>query len=273
MLTVFLGLLSFVFPASASEKVRIPNFWDSRKKLDKPDFSSIRQIRFLTEDDYPPFHFKGPDGQMTGFEVELAKALCDEMKVACTIQPIRWDGLAAALTGGQGDAIIAAMRISPESRQRFAFTSAYFRSPARFVVMKSTEAIDVSAGALQGKKVAVVAGSAHEAYLKAYFRSVDLLRMPHATASLEAVRSKEAAAAFVDGVTAAFWLNGEAAAECCMFAGGPYTEQAFFGEGAGIALRPDQPSLRLALDWALQRVASEGKYASLYLKYFPVSPY
>lgn len=253
--------------------MRVPNFWDSRRKLEKPDLSSVRQIRFLTESDYPPFHFNGPDGQLTGFEVELAKAICDQLKVICTIQPVRWDGLAGALTGGQGDAIIASLRISPESRQRFAFTASYFRSPARFIARRSPEPLLTNIAALQGKKVAVVAGSAHEAYLKAYFIGVDPVRTAHATAAMEAVRAGDVTAAFVDGVTGAFWLNGEGAADCCSFAGGPYTEQAYFGEGAGIAVRQDAPVLRQALDWALQRVANDGQYAALYLKYFPVSPY
>ena len=260
-------------PVEAADSVRIPNFWESRRKIDRPDLGAIRQIRFLTEDDYPPFHFIGPDGQLTGFEVELARALCEQLKVTCSIQPIRWDGLSDALVRGQGDAIIASMRISADSRRKFAFTSSYFRSPARFVARKQAEPRPLSLANLKGQKLGVVAGSAHEAYLMAFFRGATLVPMANATAALEAARNGDVAAAFVDGTTAAFWLNGEASGECCAFWGGPYTEQRYFGEGAGIALRPDMPALRQALDWALSRVAADGHYAALYLKYFPVSIY
>lgn len=260
-------------PVDAADSVRIPNFWESRRKIDKPDLGTIRQIRFLTEDDYPPFHFIGPDGQLTGFEVELARALCEQLKVTCSIQPVRWDGLSDALVRGQGDAIIASMRMSADSRRKFAFTSSYFRSPARFVAKKQADAGPPSLAMLKGQKLGVVAGSAHEAYLTAFFRGTTLVPMPNATAALEAARNGDVAAAFVDGTTAAFWLNGEASGECCAFWGGPYTEQRYFGEGAGIALRPDMPVLRQALDWALGRVAADGQYATLYLKYFPLSIY
>lgn len=256
-----------------AEPARVPQFWDVKRKLDRPDLGTIRQIRFLTENDYPPFHFIGPDGQLTGFEVDLARAVCEQLQVSCTIQPIRWDGLAAALRTGQGDAIIASMRISAETRQTFAFTAAYFRSPARFLTKVSDPPFEPSLANLTGRKVAVVAGSAHEAYLKAFFHGVELVRTPHQTAALDAMRAGEVTAAFVDGTTGAFWLNGETSGGCCQFAGGPYSEPRFFGEGAGIALRPDNTTMRQAIDWALHRLALDGRYAMLYLKYFPVSPF
>lgn len=270
---VILSLLWMSAPLRGAEQTRVPLFWDVKRKVDKPELGALRLVRFLTEDDYPPFHFVGPDGVLTGFEVELARAICDQLAVTCTIQPIRWDGLANALQSGQGDAIIASLRISAEARAKFSFTSSYFRSPARFVTQKADPPLEPSTTSLQGRKIAVVAGSAHAAYLRQFFRGVEAVETPHTIAALEAARAGEVAAAFVDGVTGAFWLNGESSQDCCAFAGGPYTEQRFFGEGAGIAVRPDQPLLRQALEWALSRVVAEGRYATLYLKYFPISPY
>lgn len=271
--SLLLMMMGSIAPVSAADSVRIPNFWDLRRKIDKPDLGALRQIRFLTEDDYPPFHFIGPDGQLTGFEVELARAVCEQLKVTCSIQPIRWDGLGDALLRGQGDAVIAAMKISAENRRKFMFTASYFRSPARFVARKNPDRPDLTSDALKGQKISVVIGSAHEAYLKRFFGNVVAVPVSTATDALDAVRTGSVTAAFVDGTTGAFWINGEASAECCSFWGGPYTEQRYFGEGAGIALRPDSPVLRQALDWALARIAADGHYAALYLKYFPVSIY
>jgi len=119
----------------------------------------------------------------------------------------------------------------------------------------------------------VVAGSAHEAYLGAFFPLAQAVPQPDVASVLSAVRYGSVAAGFVDGVSAAFWLNGEASAGCCRFLGGPFIESRYFGEGAGIAVRPDAPHLQRALDWALQRLAADGVYARLYLKYFPVGMY
>lgn len=271
---VILAVLMMLLPVRvAADPVKIPNFWDLKRKLDKPDLTTLRQIRFLTESDYPPFHFIGPDGQLTGFEVELAREICEHLKVTCSIQPIRWDGLADALQRGQGDAIIAAMRISPESRRRFLFTQTYFRSPARFVAAKATAVTAPGVEGFAGQRIAVAARSVHESYLRAMFPGANLLPTSHATKALEAVRDGDAGVAFVDGTVAAFWLNDAATGACCAFLGGPYTEPRIFGEGAGIAVRRDAPALRQALDWALHRLAADGIYAKLYLKYFPVGVY
>ncbi len=251
----------------------IPGYWDLRRRPEKPDVSRIRQIRFLTESDYPPFHFFGPDGAPAGFEVDLARALCQVLGVTCTVQNRRWDGLQEALERGEGDAIIAAFRITPQARQRFLFTQPYHKTPARFVTRRAGGVTATDVSALQGKRVAVAAGSAHEAYLKAFFPSVTLAPENDMAAALATMRYGGADAAFVDGVGAAFWLNGAASENCCVFAGGPYTESRYFGEGVGVAVRRDSAQIQAALDWGLQRLAADGVYANLYLKYFPVGFY
>lgn len=258
---------------TTTESVFIPNFWDRKRKVERPDTSLIRQLRFLTESDYPPFHAIGEDGQLAGFEIDLARAICAELKAECVIQPRRWDGLTDALLRGQGDAVIASLRITAEARKRVAFTASYYRTPARFLVRSDSPVKDTARTTLAGRRIAVAEGSAHEAYLKAYFAGVTVVPQPDQGAVFSAVRSGSADAGFVDGVTTAVWLNSERAGGCCAFVGGPYTESAFFGEGAGIAVRRDNPRLVQALDWALYRIAVEGTYATLYLKHFPVGFY
>ena len=86
-------------PTGGDPGVRVPGFWDPRRRPEKPDLSRISVIRFLTETDYPPFNFAGPDGNPQGFNVDLARLLCEELKVACTIQMRRFETLIAALNG------------------------------------------------------------------------------------------------------------------------------------------------------------------------------
>ena len=264
---------AMISPLRAQRTADIPIFWDLKRKIDRPDLSRIRTIRFLTESDYPPFHFIGGDGQLTGFEVDLAREICDRLAATCSVQSVRWDGLFDALQRGQGDAVMAAVRISPEMRRRFLFSSAYFRSPARFVVQKVSPMAGPARGELSGQGVAVAGRSAHEAYLKAFFPDARRVPFESATHALQAMMRGEASAAFVDGTVAAFWLNGEDSRGCCRFLDGAFTDQQFFGEGAGIAVRPDSAHLRKAFDWALQAIAADGSYARLYLKYFPVGVY
>ncbi len=66
----------------------------------------------MTEVDYPPFNYAGPDGNPTGFNVDLARLICDELKVPCTMQMRRFDTLIDALNDNKGDAAIASIAVS-----------------------------------------------------------------------------------------------------------------------------------------------------------------
>src|SRR5262249_49778500 len=96
-------------PAGWEPAVRVPGFWDPRRRPEKPDLSPISVLRFLTETDSPPFNYAGPDGNPQGFNVDLARMLCEELKLACTIQMRRFETLIPALNGNQGDAAIASI--------------------------------------------------------------------------------------------------------------------------------------------------------------------
>jgi len=253
--------------------VSVPGFWDPRRRPERPDTSRIPQIRFLTEFDYPPFNYAGPDGNPVGFNVELARLICEELKLQCTIQLRRFDTLLQALAENRADAVIASLSVTPETRQRIDFSDPYYRAPARFVARRDSDMRDANPESLEGKKVAVVGGSAHEAYLKAFFTEAEL--KPYRTMELahDALRKSEADLLFGDGIALAFWLNGTDSASCCVFVGGPFTESRYFGEGVGIAVKRGNDTLRLALNWALFRLWERGRFTDLWLRYFPISPF
>ena len=260
-------------PAGGEPAVRVPGFWDPRRRPEKPDLSRISVIRFLTEVDYPPFNYAGPDGNPQGFNIDLARLLCEELKLPCTIQMRRFETLIPALNANQGDAAIASIAATPDLRARVDFTDPYYRTPARFVAKRDSPIEDPLPERLEGKKVAVVAGTAHEAYLKALFTEVELRPYPNADASRAALRRGEVDLLFGDAISLALWLNGTDSENCCAFRGGPYTDNRYFGEGIGIAVRKGNDTIRLALNWALFRVWEQGRFTDLWLRYFPISPF
>jgi polar amino acid transport system substrate-binding protein len=250
----------------------VPGFWDPRRRPERPDLSRISIIRFLTETDYPPFNFAGPDGAPAGFNVDLARLICEEIKVACTVQTRRFDTLVASLNSNNGDAVIASIAETPETRRQVDFSDPYYRTPARFVARR-----DFSGGvrpeALEGRKVAVVAGTTHEAFLKTLFTEAELHPFPNAEAARDALKRGEVDLLFGDGISLAFWLNGTDSGGCCEFRGGPYLESRYFGEGVGIAVRHGNELLRQAFNWALFRLWEKGRFTDLWLRYFPISPF
>jgi polar amino acid transport system substrate-binding protein len=257
----------------ANDPMAVPSFWDPRRRPERPDLSRISGIRFLTEFDYPPFDYAGADGQPAGFNVDLARLICEEIKVTCTIQARRFDTLIDALNGNGGDAVIASLAVTPEMRLRVDFSDPYYRTPARFVSRKDVEIDAVRPTDLEGRRVAVVAGTSHEAYLRALFTEAELHPYPTSEEARAALRRGEVDLLFGDGIALAFWLNGTDSAGCCVFRGGPYIESRFFGEGVGIAVRRGNDLLRQAFNWALFRLWESGKFTDLWLRYFPISPF
>ena len=252
----------------------VPGFWDPRRRPERPDLTRINIIRFLTETDYPPFNYAGPDGNPTGFNVELARAICQEIKVACTIQMRRFDTLVDALNKNQGDAVIASLAETPAMRQKVDFSHPYYRTPARFVARRDLKGLKVvTPAALEGRKVGVVAGTAHEAFMKELFTEAELHPYPTPAAARFALKQGDVDLLFDDGISLSFWLNGTESAGCCEFRGGPYLESRYFGEGVGIAVRKGNDVLRRAFNWALFRLWENGRFTDLWLRYFPISPF
>jgi polar amino acid transport system substrate-binding protein len=257
----------------SDDPMAVPSFWDPRRRPERPDLSRINGIRFLTEYDYPPFDYAGADGQPSGFNVDLARMLCEEIKTTCTIQARRFDTLLDALNSNNGDAIIASLAVTPEMRRRVDFSDPYYRTPARFVSRKDVEIDSVRPVDLEGRRVGVVGGTAHEAYLRTLFTGVELHSYANDEEARAALRRGEIDLLFGDGISLAFWLNGTDSAGCCVFRGGPFLESRFFGEGIGIAVRRGNDVLRQAFNWALFRLWENGKFTDLWLRYFPISPF
>ena len=227
----------------------------------------------MTDDEFPPLHFAGLDGTPTGFAVELARAVCERLTITCTVQARRFDTLLDALADKQGDVVAAAIPVNAGLRARFLATRPYFRWPARFITPTDRNAPAPSAAALAGRSVGVVEGSAHEAYLKAFFPKATRKTFTDLSAAESALKRGEVEYLFADGLSLALWLNGQEAEGCCAYSGGDYLENRYFGEGIGFVTRTEDAALARALDDALQRVWDDGKYAELYLRFFPVSPF
>jgi len=259
--------------AAQAGAIPVPGFWDPRRRPERPDISRITLIRFLTEVDYPPFNYAGPDGNPAGFNVDLARLLCEEMKVACTVQMRRFDTLYDTLNENRGDVVIASIAVTDEARRRADFSDPYYRPVARFVALRDAPIADVTPERLEGKRIAVVAGTAHEAYLRALFTEAELRPYPDADKAREALLRREVDLVFGDGFALAFWLNGTESGGCCVFRGGPFTESRYFGEGIGAAVKRGNDTLRLAINWALFRLWEKGRFIDLWLRYFPVSPF
>jgi polar amino acid transport system substrate-binding protein len=264
-------------PAAPNGKpaaVKVPNFWNVERRIERPDAARLpKTLRFVTADDYPPFNFTGANDALSGFNVDLARAICDELGASCTIAAEPFDQIVGAVEQGRADAAIAGVAATPASRTVLDFSERYLGTPARFVGRSGAGPADATPEIVASKRVGVVGRTAHEAYLRSFFNEAAIRTYADLKGAQEALRKGEVDLVFGDGITLAIWLNGTDSGACCAFVGGPFTESRFFGDGFAVAVRAGNDGLRHAIDYALQRIWEKGVYTDLYLRWFPVSFY
>jgi polar amino acid transport system substrate-binding protein len=227
-------------------------------------------IRFLTDSDFPPFHYYDEDNVLTGFNVDVARAICLELSAACDIQVRPWAELLPALKKGEADAVIASHTASPNVLKVVDFSEPYYFTPARFAGKRGGAALDVTPEGLEGMRIAVAKRTAHEAYLRAFFRDSPLRVFETVELARDALVTGSVDLLFDDGISLAFWLNGTASKACCEFKGGPFAEPRYFGDGVGIAVSRDDTQLKGMINTALRRMRQSGRYEELLLRYFPM---
>ena len=261
-------------PAVKADPMAVPGFWDPRRRPERPDLSRINIIRFLTETDYPPFNYAGPDGNPAGFNVDLARMICEEIKVACTVQMRRFDTLSTRSTSNNGDAVIASIAATPEMRAQRRFQRSLLPHAGAFRGAHATaRSTIVRPERSRARRSPWSPAPRTRPISRRCSPRPNCALYPNADAARAALKQGDVDLLFGDGISLAFWLNGTDSGDCCVFRGGPYLESRFFGEGVGIAVKRGNDLLRQAFNWALFRLWEKGRFTDLWLRYFPISPF
>lgn len=248
----------------------VPNYWDFKTVGDRPSAEDLGSVRFLMSDDFPPFSYLARDGQLAGFHVDFARALCEELQISCQILVRPYNDLIGTLGDGKGDAILSGISVSTALAQGLLLSDTYLTTPARFAA-KAGSGDMPTVQEMAGRSISFVTGTAHEAFLNGFFSQADLKPFDSRFAARRALREGEVDFTFGDGLSLSLWLNGEQSRGCCQFVGGPYLEPRFFGNGFAMAFSPTRPELKQGFDYAIREIFKSGKFAELYLRYFPVS--
>ena len=231
------------------------------------------KVRIGTEGAYPPFNYMSPDGKIVGFDVDIAMALCEQMKVECTLVQQDWDGMIPALLAKKFDAIFASMSITDERKQKVEFSNKYYQTPARFVAKKGAN-LDISKEGLTGKKIGVQRATTHDSFLTDNFGdAVEVVRYASQDeANLDLV-SGRIDLILADSVTLSESLLKTDQGKDFEFVGPSYSDPKWFGYGVGVALRKSDTDLRDKLNAAIEAIRADGTSDKIAAKYFDFDVY
>lgn len=231
-----------------------------------------KKIRIAVEGAYPPFNEVGPDGKLKGFDVDIALALCAQMKAECTLVQQEWDGMIPALQARKFDAIVSSMAITDERKRVVNFTHKYAATPARFVG-RSTLKNDNSPAALKGKKIGVQRSTKHDLYLKTFYPGSEIVRYAKQDDVFLDLAAGRIDATFCDAIAADLGFLKKPAGKGFGFIGAPIDDDKYMGEGSGIVVRKSDTALQAKFDAAIFAIRANGSYKKIQDKYFDFDVY
>lgn len=228
-------------------------------------------LRIGVEGAYVPFSQKEADGTLTGFDIDIALALCDALDRECELVEQEWDGMIPALIARKYDAIVASMSITEDRKKKVSFSEKYYHTPSRFIA-RDGASFDLTAEGTKGVKIGVLRGTTLQCYVEKHFPDADIKlynTQEDVFADLTAGRldlQLNNTLGALDG-----FLNTPQG-EGFSFYGDDLNDPACLGEGVGVAVRKGDP-LADELSAAIKEIREDGTYKTINDKYFPVDIY
>jgi polar amino acid transport system substrate-binding protein/arginine/ornithine transport system substrate-binding protein len=225
-----------------------------------------KELRVGVEGNYPPFSKMGADGKLSGFDIDIANAVCAAMKAKCTLIQQEWDGMMPALAAKKFDMIVASMTITDERKKNADFSDPYYDVPSRFVA-KAGQFKGHAPADLKGKKIIVLRNSPRAKWLAERYKDSEVLLVNKETDIYMELAAGRGDVGFGSSV-----VSGEAFLKKPEGKGyeqvGAAVRLDAGGGGVGIALRKGEDSLRTKVNDALKTIKADGTYKKMAAQYF-----
>jgi arginine/ornithine transport system substrate-binding protein len=233
-----------------------------------PVAAAPAELTVAIDPTYEPFTFKTADGQPTGFDVDIANALCEQIKRKCVFVEQVWDSMIPGLNAKKYDVIISSMSITDDRMKEVDFTDKYYNTPSRIVLKKGIKFTD--AASIKGKKIGVLKGSTQEKYALGELKTAGVVvnsyeAQDQVYLDIKSGRLDGTVADYMEA-TGGFLSKPEGAKY--ELVGPDLKDPKYFGYGAGIALRKGEDALKAELNAAIKAIRSAPTYKTLNDKYF-----
>ncbi len=232
-----------------------------------------KEVRIAIEGAYPPFSTVDKNGNLQGFDVDIAKALCEAMKVQCKVVKSDWDGIIPGLLARKFDAIISSMSATEERKQTVDFSNKYYQVPARFVRKKGSN-IEITPESLKGKTIGVQRATIHDKYLSDnYGNIVKINRYDTQDAANQDMLAGRLDLLLADYTALLDGFLNTPAGKDFEVVGPPLTDPKWFGDGVAVAVRKQDKDLREMFNKAIDAIRADGTYKKIQDKYFDFDIY
>lgn len=222
---------------------------------------SAGALTVCTDAPYEPFEFQDENGEWTGFDMDLMRAIATEigdLRLEVTVQP--FDGIWLAPRAGTCDIVASAMTITEERQANALFTDPYFDADQSLLVRAEDADVLVDAASLTGRTVAVQTGTTGETYAADNLSGATIVSFDEPAAMFLALEGRQ-----VDAILQDLPVNAERA-----IANSDLALTATFptGEQYGFAVAQDNTALAAAVNTALAATRTSGTYQEIFEKYF-----
>lgn len=236
-------------------------------------FAQGKDLKVAIDPTYEPFTFKSADGKPTGFDVDIASALCEQIKRKCVFVEQVWDSMIPGLQAKKYEVIISSLSITAERLKVIDFTDKYYNTPSRIVLKKDVKY--TGPASIKGKKIGVLKGSTQEKYAMGELKTVGVEVIPYEAQDQVYLDIKSGR---LDGTVADFVeVNGgflsKPEGKDYTLAGPELFNEKYFGTGIGIGLRKNDTALKNELNAAIKALRGNGVYKKINDKYFKFDVY
>jgi lysine/arginine/ornithine transport system substrate-binding protein len=236
---------------------------------------AFTEIKFGVDATYPPFESMSPSGQFQGFDIDLGKAICADLKVKCVFVSQSFDGIIPALQARKFDAILSSMTKTPERSQQIDFSSEMYNEPTSLIAKKGS-GLQATAASLKGKTVGVESGTIQESYANTYWKpyGVNVVSYPGQDQVYADLLSGRLDASLQDSVEADYgFLKTPKGADYALVANITSDPKDVLGSYVAIGIRKNEPELEAKIDKAIADILANGTYKKIEAQYFNFNVY
>lgn len=233
-----------------------------------------KTLRIGTDPTYAPFESKNAQGELVGFDIDLANEICKRIEAKCSYVESDFDALIPSLKAKKIDVIISSLSITEKRQQEIAFSEKLFAANARLIAPKGSK-IEPTLASLKGKTIGLLQGTTQETYANQHWRPEGVTVTPYANQDLvyQDLTAGRIDAAFQDEVAASEGFLKQPVGKDYAFAGPAVKDEQIFGVGTGMGMRKGDTELKAAIDKAFDEMRKDGTYDKLAKKYFDFDVY